>query len=152
MNFIEKNISDWFDSNMKVFQHEEFIDLLMRDNSIVKLPEHGNGYYFMIIVNTSEIETGIGMDNVPFEQNWELFEEMRMNNILYFIFKMWGQLPGNLKIEKDVSQYEGKIFAVPANTIMSILNKIAPQDPQRFNIVNLKKTQTIGKYIKIEQE
>ena len=144
----QKIIPDWFDPKMKVFKHEEFINLLMKNDGIVKLPEHGNGFYFLVIINASEVETGIGKDNQPFQQNWELIEEIRLNNTLYFVFNMWGQLPENLKIDKNVSQYEGKIFAVPANTIFDILNNLASQDPYRFSINNLKKTQAIGKYIK----
>jgi len=132
---------------MKIFSHDEFNQLLFRNDTIIKLPEQKDGFYFMVILNSNELETGIGNDNIPFQQNWELNGDIKLNNSLHFTFKMWGKLPDNLKIDKDVSKYEGKEIAVPANTIMGVLNNLAAQDPMRFNLQNLQKTQTIEKYI-----
>jgi len=134
---------------MKVFEHKEFIQLLMRENTIIKLPEQSNGFYILIIFYLNEIETGIGKDDIEFQQNWELTKDVMIANSLHFVFEMWGQLPDNIKIEKDISHHEGREFAVPANTIISVLNNLSAQDSLRFSLNNLQKTQVLSKYIRL---
>lgn len=135
-------------NKMKVFTHDAFVQLLSRENTVIKLPEQHFGFYFLIIFYLNEKATGIGEDEVEFQQNWELTNYVKIDNLLHFVFKMWGQLPGNLKIEKDISQHEGKEFAVPANTIIGVLNNLARQDPLHFSLANLQKTQILNKFIR----
>lgn len=120
----------------------------MDDGTVIKLPEQSNGFYFLIIFNLTEAETGIGQGHQKFQQNWELTHDFQINNILHFVFKMWGVMPDNLKIDRDITNHEGKEIAVPATTILGVLNNLASQDPLRFSLVNLQRTQVISKYIR----
>jgi len=130
---------------MKTFNHEQFIKLVTSNNAKFKLPEQINGFYFLLEIETDEMNTGIGTDKTIYLQRWELHDDVTINNSAYFLFKMWGQIPDHMLVHKDISEHEGKEIAVPVRTILSILNNLSQQASQLFNEDNLLKTQTIKK-------
>lgn len=150
-------LKDILEGKMKVFSHDEFFELAHSGDAIFKIPEQlGGGYFLMELVDT-ELTTGIGIDINKYQQNWEIEDDRIINNTPHFIFRMWGNLPDNIKVYKDISNHEGKEIAVPVKTIFDIIEKLALHDPVRYDVENLRKTQTIKKYIdqpenKIAQE
>jgi len=132
---------------MKTFSDEEFVALVNANDTQYKLPEHIGGFYFLVEIVTDEISTGIGTDMTAYLQRWELSTATTMKDKIYFIFKMWGNLPNHMLVNKDISEHEGKEIAVPKATIFSILNNLYKQVPTVFSQANLFKTQVVNKYL-----
>ncbi len=132
---------------MKTFTHEEFIALVSANHTLFKLPEQKDGFYCLVEIVTDEITTGIGTDMTAYQQSWELSAARTIINRVYFIFKMWGHLPNQVQLHKNISEHEGKEFAVPKETILALLKNLFKQFPTVFSMANLLKTQVVNKYL-----
>jgi tetratricopeptide (TPR) repeat protein len=137
---------------MKIFNGEQIMTLFHTCDTVFKLPEQVNGFYFKIEIETDEISTGIGTDETEYLQHWELHNATVIDNKEYFLFKMWGKLPDHMVEYKDMSEHEGKEIAISTQIVFQVLNNLGAQAPEAFNIENLKKTQVIKNYLDIGEK
>jgi tetratricopeptide (TPR) repeat protein len=135
-------ISEDITKNSKIFKEMEFITLTNSTNSIFKLPEEDENYYFLAIIPTNELSTGLGPQKTSFKQYWELKYEIEINSKQYYILELWGFIPMVMREEPyiDASEHEGKKIAVQKNEILQLVSSLHNQSPELFSKYKLLRT------------
>lgn len=129
---------------VKVFQESEFTKLVQRTQATFKLPNEDDGHtYLLVIMPSSECDTGIGVKKITLPQHWELTDERNINGKPHSVFQMWGSVPllnlgGDYDVQQSMISHEGKKIAVPKSEILSIVSYLNRASPHDFSYQNLR--------------
>lgn len=139
---------------MKKLDTHEFTRLLQNPNSISKIVPHGNSWFFTINFFTTELSTGIGLNNSnQFKQTWELVEFVPEG----FKFMMWGEAPAPHNGFINTMQHEGKNLIVETKDLIDFLKWLILSDFKNFHnsnfeLRNLKNCQVLNSFFNTKEE